>query len=196
MTTIKKNNFLLSNKIVNPKKIFNIITDQIPRSIFTILTVDLFNKIIKDKILDVFIIKKKNKIASVISVVSNNNYNFLKKKIFFYFLLNPHKLLFNISFIFAMFDRSSNNIEFSKDKNYLHLLHLVIFKKYFKNISLKKKDEIFNFFFTKIVKKYDARYFYLCYEKDNLRANNFYKRNKFKFYSKSKKTIYVKKEFK
>ena len=53
--------------------------------------------------------------------------------------MNPHKLLFNISFIFAMFDRSSNNIESSKDKKYLHLLHLVIFKNYFKNISFKKK---------------------------------------------------------
>ena len=62
MTTIKKKNFLLTNRIVNPKKIFNIITDQIPRSIFTILNVDLFNKIIKEKIIEVFIIKKKIKL--------------------------------------------------------------------------------------------------------------------------------------
>ena len=62
MTTIKKKNFLLTNRIVNSKKIFNIITDQIPRSIFTILNVDLFNKIIKEKIIEVFIIKKKIKL--------------------------------------------------------------------------------------------------------------------------------------
>ena len=43
------------------------------------------------------------------------------------------------------------------------------------------------------IKKYDAKYFYLCYEKDNLRAYNYYKRNKFKFYAKNKNTIFVKK---
>ena len=32
-----------------------------------------------------------------------------------------------------------------------------------------------------------------CYEKDNLRAYNYYKRNKFKFYAKNKNTIVVKK---
>mgnify|MGYP006120859805 FL=1 len=92
-----------------------------------------------------------------------------------------------------MFGRSSSNIKSSNDKNYLHLLHLVIFKNYFKSISLKKKDEIINFFLRKIIKKYDAKYFYLCYERDNLRAYNYYKRNKFKFYAKRKNTIFVKK---
>jgi len=196
LTVIKTKTFSLSNKIINYEKIFNIIIEQIPRSIFTILDADFFNKIIKDKIIEVFVIKKKLNIISIISVIKHKKYKILKKKILFYLLIRPHKLLINFFFICATFDRSSNNIKLGKNKNYLHLLHLVIFKDCFKNISLKKKDEIFNFFFTKIVKKYDARYFYLCYEKDNFRANNFYKRNKFKFYSKSKKTIYVKKEFK
>ena len=193
MIAIIKKNYLLTNRITNNKKIFNIITKQIPRSIFTILDADLFNKIIKDKVIEVFVIKKKNKIVSVISVIKNKNYIFLKKKIFFYFLTKPHKLLLNIFFIIAMFGRSSSNIKSSNDKNYLHLLHLVIFKNYFKSISLKKKDEIINFFLRKIIKKYDAKYFYLCYERDNLRAYNYYKRNKFKFYAKRKNTIFVKK---
>ena len=193
MTTIINKKFLLTNKINNHKKIFNIIINQIPRSIFAILDVSFFKKLIKGKIIEVFVIKKENKIASVINVITNNNYNILKKKIFFYFILNPHKLFLNIYFVFAMFDRSSSNIKFVKDKNYLHLLHLVIFKNYFKNLSLKKKDEIINFFLTKIIKKYDAKYFYLCYEKDNLRAYNYYKRNKFKFYAKSKNITFVKK---
>ena len=112
------------------------------------------------------LLKKKLNIISIISVIKHKKYKILKKKILFYLLIRPHKLLINFFFICATFDRSSNNIKLGKNKNYLHLLHLVIFKDYFRNISLKKKDAIFNFFFTKIVKKYDARYFYLCYEKD------------------------------
>jgi hypothetical protein len=193
LTTIINKKFLLTNKINNHKKIFNIIINQIPRSIFAILDVSFFKNLIKDKIIEVFVIKKENKIASVINVITNNNYSILKKKIFFYFLLKPHRLFLNIYFVFAMFDRSLSNIKFVKNNNYLHLLHLVIFKKCFKNLSLKKKDEIVNFFLTKIIKKYGARYFYLCYEKDNLRAYNYYKRNKFKFYAKSKNTIFAKK---
>jgi len=193
---IIKKNFLLTNKITNIKKIFSIITQQIPRSIFTLLDSDLFNKIVKDKLIEIFVIKKRNKITSIISVITNKNYNFLKKKIFFYLLMKPHKLLVNIFFIFAMFGRSSNNIKSNNDENYLHLLHLIIFKDYFKSISLKKKDEIINFFLRKIIKKYGAKYFYLCYEKDNLKAYNYYKRNKFKFYAKNKNTIFVKKRFK
>tara|TARA_B100001093_G_scaffold409205_1_gene398178 strand:- start:1492 stop:2082 length:591 start_codon:yes stop_codon:yes gene_type:complete len=193
VTIIKKKNFYLTNININTKKIYNIITYQIPRSIFTILDVNFFNKLVKDKIVEIFIIKKEKKIASVISVITNNNYKLLRKKIFLYFLFNPHKLFLNIFFIFSNFDRSTNNIKLDKDKDYLQLLHLVIFKNYFKNISLKKKDEIINFFLTKIIKKYDAKFFYLCYEKDNLRAYNYYRRNKFKTYIKSKKTIFVKK---
>jgi hypothetical protein len=169
---IIKKNYLLTNRITNNKKIFNIITKQIPRSIFTILDADFFIQIIKNKVIEVFVIKKKKKILSVISVIKNKNYNSLKKEIFFYFLTKPYKLLLNIFFIIAMFGRSSSNIKSSNDKNYLHLLHLVIFKNYFKSISLKKKDEIINFFLRKIIKKYDAKYFYLCYERDNLRAYN------------------------
>ena len=139
MIAIIKKNYLLTNRITNNKKIFNIITKQIPRSIFTLLDADLFNKIIKDKVIEVFVVKKKNIIVSVISVIKNENYNFLKKEIFFYFLTKPYKLLLNIFFIIAMFGRSSSNIKSSNDKNYLHLLHLIIFKNYFKSISLKKK---------------------------------------------------------
>ena len=80
MTTIIKKNFLLTNKINNHKKIFNIIINQIPRSIFTILDVGFFKNLIKAKIIEVFVIKKENRITSVINVITNNNYNILKKK--------------------------------------------------------------------------------------------------------------------
>ena len=59
MIAIIKKNYLLTNRITNNKKIFNIITKQIPRSIFTLLDADLFNKIIKNKVIEVFVIKKK-----------------------------------------------------------------------------------------------------------------------------------------
>lgn len=80
MTTIIKKKFLLTNKINNHRKIFNIIINQIPRSIFAILDVSFFKNLIKGKIIEVFVIKKENKITSVISVITNKNYNILKKK--------------------------------------------------------------------------------------------------------------------
>ena len=43
----------------------------------------------------------------------------------------------------------SKNIEIKLNKNYLHLLHLVIFKEKFKNFSLKSKDKIFDNIFKK-----------------------------------------------
>ena len=74
MIAIIKKNFLLTNKITNYKKIFSIITQQIPRSIFTLLDSDLLDKIIKDKLIEIFVIKKKNKIKSIIIVFLKKNY--------------------------------------------------------------------------------------------------------------------------
>ena len=65
MIAIIKKNFLLTNKITNYKKIFSIITQKIPRSIFTLLDSDLLDKIIKDKLIEILEIKKKNKVIEL-----------------------------------------------------------------------------------------------------------------------------------
>ncbi len=77
----------------------------------------------------------------------------------------------------------------------MHLLHLVIFKNYFDDISKKDKDKILDTFFKKIIKKYNANSFFLCYEKTNVKAHYFYKRNNFKIYKEKDNKIFVSKEF-
>lgn len=191
-----KNNFLLSNKITDHKKIFNIVVKNIPGTIFSILDHNFLRKIEKKKILEIFTIKKENKICSIISVISIENYVNLKKEIVLYLILHPYKLIRYIFFIYSQTSRKSISFKLNKKKNYLHLLHLIIFKDKFKKMSLLNKDKLINFFFKKIIKKYNAKYFFLCYEKDNFRAHKFYKRNKFKIYVKIKNSIFTKKEFK
>ncbi len=195
MKELKKNQYSLSTKKINYRKVFNLIQENIPRSIFSKLNFNFFKMIIKNKILHIFLIKKKNKITAVISVISPKNYILLKKKIFFYLILNPINLFSNLNFFLSLIDRDDNPKIAGKENQYLHLLHLVIFKKYFTNISLKKKDYIINFFFRSIVKSFNAKFFYLCYEVNNIKAHNFYKRNKFTIYKKSNKTIFLKKKF-
>ncbi len=109
--------------------------------------------------------------------------------------MNPFIILSNINFLIKMFDKSSFYLKKKTEQKYLHLLHLVIISKYFKKISLKKKDGIFNYFFKKIVKKNNARTLFLCYEADNLKAQSYYKRNNFKIYKKINKTFFLKKDF-
>ena len=75
----------------------------------------------------------------------------------------------------------------------MHLLHLVIYKKNFMNISIKKKDEIFNFFFKNILKIFKAKALFLCYEKKNIKAHKFYLRNNFIVYSENKDLVFVQK---
>ena len=78
----------------------------------------------------------------------------------------------------------------------MHLLHLIIFSKYFKEMSLIKKDKVINIFYKKIAKKHNSKYIFLCLEKENIKALRYYKRNKFKFLYNTNSLIYLKKSFK
>ena len=189
-------NFLLTNNINNFKNIFSIITHNIPRTIFSKLNSKFFEKLIKEKIINIYIIKKDKRIVSLITTTSVKNYVILKRKIFLFFIQNPFIILNNLNFFFNILFRDFSEIDIKMDKNYLHLLHLVIFKKKFFSIPLSKKDYLINFFFKKILKINSANTFYLCYEKDNFNAQKFYKRNKFKIFKKNRNTIFVKKKFK
>tara|TARA_B100000886_G_C20344820_1_gene458214 strand:- start:156 stop:743 length:588 start_codon:yes stop_codon:yes gene_type:complete len=191
---IKKNQFYLSNKI-NFLQIFNIIKKNIPRSIFSNIDYYFFKKVAKKNLLAIFVVKKKRKVVSVISVISPKNYLKLKIEIMLYLLFNPIYIISNLNFFFSLLERDNNIINKKKEKYYLHLLHLIIFKKNFQKMDLKKKDQTINFFFKKIIKLYNANYFYLCYEKDNISAKNYYKRNNFTIYKKKNNTVFLKKRF-
>ena len=138
-------------------------------------------------------LKEKKKIASIITTISINNYFLLKKEILNYLIKNPLIVFFNIKFLISTITRNESKIFFNK-KIYLHLLHIVIFKKNFNNIHLKSKDSLINFFLKEILKKNSAKILFLCYERSNLKAHKYYKRNKYKIYKKNKKTIFIKKK--
>ena len=190
----KKKQFLLINDVKLNKLIFNLIIKNIPHSIFSKLNFFFFKKIIQKKLVDLYLIKKKKKISAIISVTSVNNYSLIKKEILKYLFLNPLIVILNLSFFLNLPNRDSNEIDLKHKNKFLHLLHFIILKKQFSQNSLKEKDSIVNFFFKKIINKYNANYFYLCYEKSNIRAHKYYKRNKFKIYKRNKNIIFVKKK--
>ncbi len=194
MIISKKKNFTLIS-ISNPNRnIFNLIIKKIPNSIFSKLDFFFFKNIVKKNIIDLYVIKKKKKLSSIISTVTVDNYELLKKKIFVYLILNPYTVISNFIYFLTLFKKDENEIDLKNKKKFLHLLHLVIFKDKFSNFSIKEKDNIINFFFKIIIKKNNANFFYLCYEKRNLKANKYYKRNKFNIYKQNKKIIFVKKK--
>ncbi len=195
MKEFKKNQYFLTNDKIDYFVVFKLIQKNIPRSIFSRLSYNFFKMIIKKKIIHIFLIKKKDKIASIISVISPKNYILLKKKIILNLILNPINFFLNLSFFISLLDRDDNPQIKGKEKQYLHLLHLIIFNKYFSDIPLKKKDNTINFFYKKIIKSFNAKFFYLCYEVSNKNAHNYYKRNNFTIYKKSTKTIFLKKKF-
>ena len=92
-----------------------------------------------------YIIKKTKKIASIITVVDYKSYRLLGKETMIYLLKKPYLLIKNLLFIIKSF---SKNLNLNLDKNHLHLLHLIIFSKYFKEMSLIKKDKV-NIFIKK-----------------------------------------------
>ena len=193
MIILKKKNFSLINIKKPSNKIFNLIINNIPRSIFFILGFLFFKKIFEKKLINVYLVKRKKKIASIITTISINNYLLLKKEILNYLIKNPLIIIFNLKFLISTITRNENKI-FSNKKNYLHLLHLVIFKKKFNNISLKSKDKLINFFLKIILEINSAKVFFLCYERSNLKAHEYYKRNKYKIYRQNRKTIFIKKK--
>ena len=188
------NNFNLSNNIDNYDSVFKIIQDKIPVSIFSIVNSNFFKTIIEEKIIEVFLIKKNQETVSVITVATIQNLYKLKKKFILYLIAHPYKIFVNFSFLLKSIGRDEYDNNFKKNQT-LHLLHLVIFKNYFDDISKKDKDKILDTFFKKIIKKYNANSFFLCYEKTNVEAHYFYKRNNFKIYKVKDNKIFVSKEF-
>ena len=188
------NNFNLSNNIDNYDSVFKIIKDKIPVSIFSIVNSNFFKTIIEEKIIEVFLIKKNEETVSVITVATIQNLYKLKKKFIFYLITHPYKIFVNFSFLLKSIGRDEYDNNFKKNQT-LHLLHLVILKNYFDDISKKDKDKILDTFFKKIIKKYNANSFFLCYEKNNVEAHYFYKRNNFKIYKEKDNKIFVSKEF-
>tara|TARA_Y100001958_G_C21044960_1_gene413249 strand:+ start:180 stop:773 length:594 start_codon:yes stop_codon:yes gene_type:complete len=192
----KKDKYILEYNPDNLSKIFKLITKKIPESIFSILDNNFFKYIISEKIIDLYAIKKNSKITSVITMITIDNYNVLKRKIILFLLAHPIIVLKNINFLIKMLNKSSIDFFKNKEKKYIHLLHLVILSQHFKKISLRKKDYIFNYFFKEILKKNNANNLFLCYEAENLKAHSYYKRNNFKIFKKINNVFFLRKSFK
>lgn len=185
-------NYTLIKEKNNLKKIYRIICTKIKSSIFIYLGYNFFKKMVLNDIIHVYTIENNKKIASIITVIEFKNYKSINKKIIYHLIKNPIIILKNIGFLITSLKKKSNlNI----NKNYLHLLHLIIFKNEFYNISIKRKDSILNKFYKKILKTYKTNFFFLCFEKSNNKAYKYYKRNNFKIYNREKHTIFVKKKF-
>ena len=187
----QKKGFLLFEQDEKLLNIYNIISKKLPTSIFARPDYNFFEVLVRSKIISVFCVKDRNKLASIITVVDYKNYFIFKKKVIMYLLSNPLKIFVNFTSLLKSFSR---NAKTSINKDSLYLLHLVIFKNKFTKISIKQKDNILNFFFKKILKSFDAKILFLCYDRDNSKANNFYLRNKFKIYDTNSNRICVKKK--
>jgi hypothetical protein len=188
---ITKKNFYILNKIENNTyHFFNLIKRDIPSSIFSSLNYKFFNSLIREKIIHLYIIQYKKKNSAIITITTVRNLAKLKNRIFLFYLINPFTFMHNIINVFKSLARSSNP---KFDKSYLHLLHFIIFKKKFMNVSIKKKDKIINFFLRSILRTFNAKSLFLCYEKNNLKAHKFYLRNNFVVYNRNKDLVFVKK---
>ena len=73
--------FLLYKKESNTFSLYKVICKKIPTSIFTKLGYNFFESLVENNIINVFYIKKQNKLASIITVVNHENYNILKKQL-------------------------------------------------------------------------------------------------------------------
>tara|TARA_B100001057_G_scaffold486148_1_gene566846 strand:+ start:12 stop:578 length:567 start_codon:yes stop_codon:yes gene_type:complete len=177
----------------NLKNNYKIICTQIKSSIFFYLGFNFFRKMVLENIIHVYNVKNKSKISAIFTVIEFKNYKLINSKIFFYLLTNPLILIKNIAFFIESLKKNTN---LKIKANYLHLLHLVIFKKEFFKISIKKKDLIINNFYKVILKKHKANCLFLCFEKKNYKAFRYYKRNNFKILDKNQNIIYMKKNFK
>jgi hypothetical protein len=188
---IEKNSYILRKIENNTHHIFNLIKRKIPSSIFSSLNYEFFNNIVKKRIIHLYIIQYKKKNAAIVSVATVANLKKLKYKMLLFYLINPLNFLVNIINIFGSLSRTS---KLNFNKSYLYLLHLIIYKKNFTNFSIKKKDQIFNFFFKNILRVFRAKSLFLCYEKKNVKANRFYLRNNFIVYGSNKNLIFAKKK--
>ena len=172
---------------------YEIICNQIKNSIFSNLGYSFFEQMVKNDILHVYNISKNKNISSIITVVSYEHYKIIYKKIFFFLIKRPLVLTQSIFFLIKSL---SKNPKIILDNDHLHLLHLVIFKKDFSNMTLKKKDILFDKFYRKILNIHKCNIFFLCFEENNKKAYRYYRRNNFKIFYKKKDIIYVKKKYK
>ena len=188
---ITKKNFYILNKIENNTyHLFNLIKRDIPSSIFSSLNYKFFNSLIREKIIHLYTIQYKKKNSAIITITTVRNLAKLKYRIFLFYLINPFTFMHNIINVFKSLARSSNP---KFDKSYLHLLHFIIYKKKFMNVSIKKKDKIINFFLRSILRTFNAKSLFLCYDRNNLKAHKFYLRNNFVVYNRNKDLVFVKK---
>ena len=190
MYIIKKNSYVLNKIENNTNHLFNLIKRDIPSSIFSSFNYKFFNSLIREKIIHLYVIQYQKKNSAIIAVTTVRNLAKLKYKILLFYLINPFKFVLNIVKVFKSAKRCP---KLNLDKNYLHLLHLIIFKKKFMNVSIKTKDKIINFFFKSILRMFNAKKLFLCYEKKNLLAHKFYLRNNFIPYYRNKNLVFVKK---
>ena len=192
---LKKRKYFLYklNKVENKTNhVFSLINRDISSSIFSSLSYKFFNNLVKNKIINLYIIKYRKKKSVIITVVTTKNLFKLKYKIFLFYVFNPHKFIYNVKKLFSSLSRNSNT---HFDDSYLYLLHLIIYKKTFLNISIKKKDKIINFFIKTILIIFKAKHIFACFEKKNLRALKYYFRNNFVVYSENKNSVFIKKKF-
>tara|TARA_B100001248_G_C27376382_1_gene454500 strand:+ start:1239 stop:1805 length:567 start_codon:yes stop_codon:yes gene_type:complete len=185
--------FKLTKTKKNIKSNYKIICNQIKNSIFSHLGYSFFEQLVRNDIIHVYNIKRYKSISSIITVINYENYKIINKQIIFFLIIRPIILIQNIFFLIKSLSKRPN---ITLNSNYLHLLHLVIFKKDFFNMSLKKKDILFNKFYKEILKIHKCNILFLCFEENNKKAYKYYQRNKFKFFYKKKDIIYVKKKYK
>ena len=184
--------FKLKKNKKNLRRIYQTIIKNLPDSIFKKLGLSFFSYMVSNKTIHVYSVNKIKKISAIITVVEYENYIFMNKKILKFLIKNP--LMFLLNF-FSIFNSRSKKSTFKIKNNYLHLLHLVIIKKNFSNISVKKKDSILNSFYKKILQNHGANVLFLCFDEKNRKAENYYKRNNFKFLNKNENLIYLRKKF-
>ena len=187
----------MTYKLIKTKKklnkIYHLICENIPTSIFVRLGFDFFNYLVFKNIINVYCVKKGTKISAIITTINFNNYKQINRIVLNYLIFNPFKIVVNFFYLVNSIKKSS---KIRINKSYLHLLHLVIFKKDFLKISLKKKDQIFNRFYKRILIEQGAKLLFLCFEKKNKRAYKYYTRNKFKNFYKLGNVLYFKKNYK
>ena len=154
---------------------------------------NFFKDLVKRKNSCILCKKNKSKISAIITVINFKEYMSIDKSVIKYLFYNPTKLIFNFFYLLNSLKKTSKVII---RKDYLHLLHLVIIKKDFLKVSLKKKDMIFNKFYKTILKKHKSKVLFLCFDKKNKKAHRYYLRNNFKRIYSINNIIYFKKKFK
>ena len=162
---LNKNNFNFAKRNHNLYSIYKIICRQIPGSIFSKLGFIFFKNLIRKKIIKCYYLSKQNQCVSIIT-----NFSKISNEIFFFLFFNPKILIFNIFYFINNFKK---RIKSNFNHNNLHLLHLVIFKKYFSSTKLIIKDNFFNLIFIRILKENNANSFFYVLRKIILLRKDF-----------------------